>query len=93
MAKQTGSETFGTSVIRTDEYVMMAGVMIENGSTTARAMAEIQALDDMLSMQRMQAIIIGQQYTKTGRLRKNSTLGDMINGRLDLLIDELKQIA
>lgn len=50
MSKPNGSEIFGTTVVRTDEYILLASVMVENGSSIPRADLDIMAIDDLLSM-------------------------------------------
>lgn len=93
MPKPTGSETFGTGIIRTDEYVMMAQVMVENGQTVPEAAIQISAIDDMLRIHRMQLIISSNRFTATGRLRKNATLLDMIDKRVDKMCEELEELT
>jgi hypothetical protein len=93
MTKPLGSISFGTNVIRTDEYAIAAKVMRDNGSSLEVIACELTAWDDMLSLIRIQALIVGSQYTKTGRLRKNSTLQSLLEQRLDLLITELKECS
>jgi hypothetical protein len=93
MNKPLGSVTFGTSNIRTDEYVMMAKVMVSNGETVEAAALTLSAWDDILGIIRIRAIILGQQFTAKGRLRKDSTLSALIDKRIDLLCDELKRVG
>lgn len=87
-----GSDTFGTTQIRTDEYIIMAEVMVENGQTIEAAAIQISAIDDMLSLQRMQSIIQQNRYTATGKIRKNSSLSDLIDNVVGRLVGELKEI-
>lgn len=94
--KPSGSEMFGTTIVRTDEYVLMAGVMKANDPNASANVvaAELSFLDDCLSMRRMFATYGKRKdnlFTPGGRLRKNSTYMDAINSRLDLLIKELNQ--
>jgi len=88
--KPLGSITFKTTVIRTDEYLIMAKVMKDDGLTNKEAFLHISALDDMLSLLRIQTIIVGMSRTATGRLRKNSSFSSLIEHRIELLIDDLK---
>lgn len=90
--KPTGSDIFDTDVIRTDEYVLMAQVKLESGITTQQAALEIDALDDMLSMQRMRPIITKMQYTSTGKLRKDAMFSRLLSNRLDLLMTQIKEL-
>jgi hypothetical protein len=88
--RTTGSELFGTSVIKSEEYVMMAQVMVENGNSLEQATLEISALDDMLHLRRMRLVIAANRFTAKGRIRKDTHLMDFIDRRLDVLVDELK---
>lgn len=83
-----GSEVFGTTQIKTDEYVLLAKTIIENGSTVEHAALDISAIDDMLSMLRIECIVNSQRYTEKGKIRKNSSLLDMMSNRIDQLILE-----
>lgn len=90
MSKPLGSEMFGTHVVRADEYVLMAGVMRENGSTLEETALTIEALDDLLQIQRMSMIGMNFRRTQSGRLRKNSHMLDVIDQRMDQLVNDLK---
>lgn len=92
MSKLHGSVVFGTHRIRTDEYVLMAKTMTENGSSIEETALTIEALDDMLSAMSMRSIIQNQRFTAKGRIRKDSTLGNMIDRRLDVLNEDLKAL-
>ncbi len=92
MRTTTCSELFGTQVMSTDEYVTMAEVMVENGSTLEQAALELEALDDMLKLQQMRLVILKNSRTEKGRMRRDATLLDMLDRRLDVLVDELKQL-
>jgi hypothetical protein len=88
--KSKGSEIFGTTNISTNEYLMLAKVFVENGSSIQEADIYIEALDNMMSCIKIWPIIHSQRYTRTGRIRPNSALSDMLSRRLDALVDELK---
>lgn len=88
--KVIGSETFGTHVIKTDEYVLMAGVMKENQADIQTISNDLELIDDLLAMQRMQCVIQRGRFTASGRIRKNASLQDMISARLDQHIEEIK---
>ena len=92
-AMGTGSELFGTQVMKADEYVMMAEVMVQNGSSMEQAALELEALDDMLQMQQMRLVILKNARTEKGRMRRDAMLMDFIDRRLDVLVDELKQAS
>ena len=87
-----GSSTFDTSVVRTDEYILLAETIVENGGTVEEAALMISAIDDMLAIQRMECITNAMRFTPTGRLRKNASLSDMLSGRLDQLLVVLDDI-
>lgn len=88
----SGSSIFQTAVVKTDEYLLLASVMKANGSTTQQISLEIEAIDNMLSMQRIRSIISSRRFTSTGRIRKDSSLTNMIDKRLDQLVQELKEV-
>lgn len=85
-----GSVTFKTTVIRADEYVLMANVMKENGDNNVEIFLQIQAIDDMLQLLRIQSLILNFSRTRGGKIRKNSTLSSLIEHRLDKLVNDLK---
>ncbi|MCC7331603.1 MAG: hypothetical protein IT232_03250 [Flavobacteriales bacterium] len=89
--KHRGSEIFGTSVMNTEEVILCTKVMIKNKTPKNELMEHISFIDDCLSMLKMESIINAQRKTPTGRIRKNSRLSDMIDGRLNVLIQNLKQ--
>lgn len=90
----SGSETFGTSVIKADEYVLIAKTMIDNGGSLEQTALEIEFLDDLLALQRMRPVVTSaiNRYTASGRIRRDSGMTDLINKRLDQLITDLKAI-
>lgn len=88
MSKRQGSEIFNTNNIRTDEYVLLAKVITGNGSTPEEAVKDLELLDDLLALQKIELIINGQKYTSTGRLRRNSGLLDLMEGRIEQMINE-----
>jgi RecJ-like exonuclease len=88
MKEPLGSEIFGTSNIKTSEYVLMAKVWKESGSPIEEIDADLRMIDDCLGLIRIRQLIRSQQFTPTGKLRKDATLMAMINGRIDLRIQE-----
>ncbi len=46
----------------------------------------------MLSIQRIQSIVRSKRYTATGRLRKDSSLLDIYSKRIDLLLEQQKEL-
>ena len=91
--KTKGSALFGTSFITTEEYILMGKVKKAAGASTEEIAIEIEAMDDIISLMRSEAIIRARRFTPTGRIRKDSALGDLINNRIDLMIDELNGIG
>jgi hypothetical protein len=89
---RNGSITFGTNNVKTDEYLLLAKACVSNGSTVQQAALEIKAIDDMLSIMKMRSVNNAMRRTKTGRLRKDSALSDILSARIGLLVDELKEI-
>ena len=87
---EKGSSTFGTAIMNTEEYLLMAQTMKENGSPVKQIAADIELLDDLLQLQRVRVIGRAVMFTKSGRLRKDNTLQGMINNRLDRYIQDNK---
>jgi len=84
-----GSEIFETSVMKTNEYLLMAKVIKENGETDiAKIDADIRFIDDFLAMARIQCVSNALRRTKTGGLRKNLHYGAFLDSRLQKLIDQ-----
>jgi len=48
------------------------------------AMADVELIDDLLAMRRMWVVAHGRRFTPTGRLRKGSTMLEMVDNRLNL---------
>ena len=90
--KEIGSATFGTSVIKTDEFVLLGKVMQKEGLTPAQTVAHIECIDDLLLMQRSMSIINSQRRTAKGTLRKGAGFYDFMDNRVGNLVDELKEI-
>lgn len=88
MNRGPGSATFGTSIIKTDEYVLLAQTMVENGQSVESAAKDIEMLDDLLAMQQYSIINAYHRYTKGGKVRKNSTMLDMYENRINNRIEE-----
>lgn len=87
---RTKSNLFNTQNISTDEYILLAKVWKENGTKIEDIPLELDAIDDMLSILKMQSIIKMQTYTKTGKKRKDADLSSLISARIGQLIEELK---
>lgn len=90
-----GSDVFGTTIVKTNEYMLLAKVGVENGSNLEEAVADIELIDDCLAMRRMFAVYgysKSAMYTETGRLRKNSTYMDFISKRIDKAIENKKEL-
>jgi len=85
-----GSKLFGTTNVKTEEYLLLAEIMTENGQSLIDADITIKFIDDVLALKKIELIINGQKYTPRGRLRKNSSLLDIIDGRLNQLVSDLK---
>lgn len=84
-----GSELFGTSVVKSEEYVLLAKTMATNGSSVQEIKKDIEFLDDCLTMSRMVSVIGRAKtltHTKNGNMRKKTALTDFINSRLDQMV-------
>lgn len=84
--KSIGSIVFGTSVIKTDEYILGIKSIISLGISKEQAVKDLAAIDDMMAMQRIESVFNSQRFTSKGRIRKNSSFTEIISNRIDLLI-------
>lgn len=80
--KNIGSEIFDTHEMKTDEVVLFASVAKNNGLTNNEILEDISLIDDLLSMQKMTAIINSKRYTASGRIRKNTSFQELISNRI-----------
>jgi hypothetical protein len=75
-----GSETFGTSVMKTDEAFLFVKAATENGVDLETAYDDMKMIDDILHMKRLHMVVHGEiKKTKAGYLRKGTFLYDAIN--------------
>lgn len=75
-----GSETFGTSIMKTDEVVLFVKAARENGADLATAVEDMHMIDDILHLKRLHLAVHGViKKTKAGYLRKGTGLYDAIN--------------
>lgn len=86
-----GCEKYGTTVIKKDEYLLLADTIVEKGTELKTCVADIEFIDDCLAMSRM-IRTVGKtksvMYTKNGNLRKNRAFSDFLNSRLDAMISK-----
>lgn len=92
ISRRSGSETFETAIVKTDDFILLAQIMVENGSSTEEAYLQIMAIDDMLRLMQSVVLINKLKYTRTGRLRKNASLSDLIEGRINQLAEDLQML-
>jgi hypothetical protein len=92
LRKYLGSEIFGTNNIRTDEYVLLAQIKKEDNTSVNEIALEIEALDDMLSLLKIRSINNTQRRTSKGNIRRNSSFSDLLDNRLDMLIEDKKSL-
>lgn len=90
--RELGSQTFNTNIVRTDEYLMMAKTMVNDGLKTDEAVLFIDAIDQMLCLQRTQIFSKAVRYTSTGAVRKNSFLINNYSNVIDDLANNLKEL-
>lgn len=88
----SGSPTFGTTNVKTDEYIILAKTMVANGTPIEQAALDIAAIDDMLSLLKVSQIIRVNRFTKSGKIRKDASLMDLIDKRVDQLLEDSKQL-
>ena len=90
MSKKLGSEIFGTTEIRTDEFLILAKCCRDNGETIEETALTIEAFDDLLSLRKVQSIIGASRTTAKGTFRKGSSFYDFMDRRIDKLTEDLK---
>ena len=88
--KNAGSITFGTGVINTEEYLIMAKVMKENGSSVEQIALEIEAMDEMMQMYKVR--LIPSMRTAKGTLRKSALFQTFLDDRVNKLMLDLGDI-
>jgi hypothetical protein len=89
--KPLGSEAFNTANVRTDEYILLAECMVENGSTPMTAALKINYIDDMLSALKIKCLAGAMKYTSAGHLRKNIGFRSILNRNLDILVKDIQE--
>lgn len=72
---RVGSEKYGTSVMKTDEVLLLLETSLENGSDPQEAIQDMRMIDTMLYAERLH-MSVGKvvQKTKAGYHRKGSDL-------------------
>lgn len=74
------SETFGTSVMKTDEAFLFVKVARDNGADLETAYEDMKMIDDILHLKRLHLVVHGHiKTTKAGNLRKGTSLYDAIS--------------
>ena len=89
---KSGSLTFGTTIIKTNEYVDLAKIAVKNGSSVTIAALEIEALDDLLVLIRQRSMLNAMRKTATGRIRKNSDFLSLVDKRVDRLLTDIQAL-
>lgn len=75
-----GSETFATSVMKTDEAFLFVKAATESGADLETAYDDMKMIDDILHLKRLHLVVHGQiKTTKAGHLRKGTSLYDAIS--------------
>jgi hypothetical protein len=75
-----GSETFQTSVMKTDEAFLFVKAATESGVDLETAYDDMHMIDDILHIKRLHMAVHGQiKRTRAGNLRKGSGLYDAIS--------------
>lgn len=78
------SETFGTSVMKTDEAFLFVKAAVENGNDLETAYDDMKMIDDILHFKRVHFAVHGTiKKTKAGYFRKGTSLYDGINGIIE----------
>lgn len=92
MPNPVGSIIFGTTEVRTDEYILLMKIGKDNGSSIEEADLDARFIDDCLQMLKVRSIHNSQRRTSKGFLRKNSDFSKMIESRLDILLEDIKEL-
>ncbi len=75
-----GSETFGTSVMKTEEAFLFVKAATEAGADLETAYYDMKMIDNILHLKRLHLVVHGFiKTTKAGYLRKGTSLYDAIN--------------
>ena len=74
------SETFGTSIMKTDEVILFVKAGTEAGTDLETAYDDMKMIDDLLHLKRLHLVVHGSiKVTRAGHLRKGSSLYDAMN--------------
>lgn len=85
------SETFGTSVMKTDEVVLFVKAAVDNGVDLETAYEDMQTIDTLLHIKKLHLAVHGTiKYTRSGNFRKGSTLYDAFNSILEGKVNQDK---
>lgn len=81
---RVASDTFGTSVMKTDEFYLFVQAAVENGSSLEEAYEDAKMIDDILHIKHLHLIVHGEiKKTKTGGFRKGSDLYSAIESAIE----------
>ncbi|MBX3045118.1 MAG: hypothetical protein KIT33_15140 [Candidatus Kapabacteria bacterium] len=73
------------------EEVILYRSCKDNTTTDEGAFLDLECLQDMLTIQTMHSLFNNISRTKTGRIRKDSRLTDVLETRLNQLVSECKE--
>jgi hypothetical protein len=93
MRSQTcGSEMFGTEEMKTDEVVMFAITLKENGADAEETNATIGFIDSLLWYKKRQLFLNKEtSKTRTGNYRRNSGYMEFMEKGIESLVAELRK--
>lgn len=92
--KFAGSTLFQTTVVTTEEYMALAGVMAEKGETPRAINLQLEFIDDLLAARRLHTLCQPQiRCTRAGVLRKKTGFSEIVDTRLNQLMDDLKAVG
>lgn len=75
-----GSETFETSVMKTDEVILFIKGATNLGVDLETAYNDMKMIDDILHLKRLHLVVHGSiKTTRAGHLRKGTSLYDAIS--------------
>ena len=88
------SETFGTSVIKTEEVVLFVKAATESGVDLETAYDDMKMIDDILHLKRLHLAVHGFiNKTKAGYFRKGTSLYDAISDVIGARCEHDRQTA
>jgi hypothetical protein len=88
-SRATGSITFGTSIMKTDEVVLFAKACMKEGMIDPEEInRDLHFVDECLQLSRVRYFSRAVNRTAAGNLRKDANLQGLLMNRLDHYMKE-----